>query len=432
MGLGTLGRGEADVRFLAEHGAIVTVTDIRDATHFTHVQSRLAEYPIRYVFGVHNPEDFDTADMILRNAGVRHDHPLLIRARSRGIPVRMDEGLFVTYAPRAKIIGITGTRGKTTTTHLIAHALQRAGRAVAIGGNVAQGATLPLLRVYDQDPNTVLVLEMSSWQLQDWDTLQYSPPVAVFTSFYRDHMDYYRGQVDDYLRDKTAIFRHQGPQDTCIAVVTDPLQESALREAPGSTITIRPPVRRREIWAPGEDNQCHAACAALVLQKEGLEETDINAALENFPGVKGRREVLGSRDGHLVVNDSASTTPDATEAALRAYAPSPVCLIMGGRSKTLSIKSLMSAIQELAPVIVLLSAHTEGTDSGTDEMAQSLQKRSYPYHGPYHSVPECFHAAIRVAQPGSSIIFSPGMASFGAFAHAYERDEIFRHVFQAS
>src|SRR3989338_3477838 len=218
MGLGLLGRGLGDAIFLAQNGAQLIVTDIRDEKMLASSLAKLKRYKdIRYTLGGHTFEDFRNRDFILKAAGVPLDSPYIAEAKKNGIPIEMDASLFAKLMPKGvTLVGVTGTRGKSTVTALIyeilsssapfqrgsAESSRRRGivkgqrlkvkgsLAVFRGGNLVSEATLPLLeKVKSGD---IVVLELDSWQLQGFHDAKLSPQVAVFTSFLDDHLVYYK------------------------------------------------------------------------------------------------------------------------------------------------------------------------------------------------------------------------------------------------
>jgi len=205
LGLGVLGRGSAITGFLARHGAILTVTDLKSKEELKPSLDKLAKYPnIRYVLGEHRMEDMTGADMVMRSPDVRYDSPYVLAARDVGVSVEMDASLFMKLMPAGvRVVGVTGTRGKSTVSYAIAHILEQAKSCkgnVYLAGNVRDGATLPLLaKVKEGD---IVVLELDSWQLQGFGESKRSPHVAVFTNLMRDHMNYYRGDMKRYAVDK--------------------------------------------------------------------------------------------------------------------------------------------------------------------------------------------------------------------------------------
>jgi len=216
LGLGLLGRGLGDVIFLAECGADLIVTDLKSEKELEPSLKKLRRFKnIRYTLGRHDPADFRGRDFILKAAGVPLDSQFIAEARKENTPVEMDASLFIKLAPPINFIGITGTRGKTTTTLLIFEILKAAEKKVYLGGNIKDAATLPLLAKVKK--GDYIVAELDSWQLQGFHDSKISPNVAVFTTFFDDHLIYYKGDSEKYFRDKEAIFRYQKSGDTLIA-----------------------------------------------------------------------------------------------------------------------------------------------------------------------------------------------------------------------
>jgi UDP-N-acetylmuramoylalanine--D-glutamate ligase len=190
MGLGLLGRGVGDARFLAQCGAELLVTDLKPATELRSSLEKLKAFPnITFHLGGHQLEDFRNRDLIIKAAGVPLNSPYVAEAKKNSIPVRMSADLFAQLAG-VPIVGVTGTRGKSTVTHLIAHVLKQVGKKVLLGGNVRGTSTLELLSQVTSD--TIAVLELDSWQLQGFGEAKMSPNVAVFTNLLADHQNYYQ------------------------------------------------------------------------------------------------------------------------------------------------------------------------------------------------------------------------------------------------
>ncbi|MDL1898946.1 UDP-N-acetylmuramoyl-L-alanine--D-glutamate ligase, partial [Anaerolineae bacterium CFX7] len=214
MGLGLHGGGLGVTRWLLKQGARVTVTDLKTADDLQPTLEQLREAEVEFVLGEHRARDFENADLIIRNPGVPRETPFLQIARERNIPVRMELGLFTELLPRgmAQVIGITGTKGKTTTTLMTGAILQRANPKTVIAGNLRVSA----LELLDQIDATVpVVLEMSSFQLEEFEELKRSPHIAALTNVYPDHLNRYR-DLDEYTWAKAQIFLHQQPRDFVI------------------------------------------------------------------------------------------------------------------------------------------------------------------------------------------------------------------------
>jgi UDP-N-acetylmuramoylalanine--D-glutamate ligase len=212
FGLGLLGSNLGLARFFASMGCPLRITDLKTAAILKPSLDALSDIKAEYSLGKHRPQDIDWADIIIRSASVPWEHPLLNRARDQHKPIHMDAELFLTYTPGVTVIGITGTRGKTTTTSLIFELLKQTGRQLILGGNVKDVCTLPLIRTIKDPQNTIAVLELSSWQLQAFHNAKISPSLAVLTNLYPDHLNVY-ANIDSYYADKQAIYCYQKPSD---------------------------------------------------------------------------------------------------------------------------------------------------------------------------------------------------------------------------
>ena len=214
MGLGLLGRGVGDAIFLAECGAKLTITDLKTKEQLKESLKKLFIFKnIKYTLGEHKLEDFQKADLVLKSAGVSLDSIYIKEARKNKIPVEMSGALLASLA-NLPVIGVTGTRGKSTTAHLIANILEVAGKKVILGGNIRGVSNLQLLKsVKNAD---IIVMELDSWQLQGFGEIKISPHIAVFTNFMPDHMNYYKDDMQTYFSDKSYIYKFQSKEDILV------------------------------------------------------------------------------------------------------------------------------------------------------------------------------------------------------------------------
>lgn len=417
MGLGLLGRGIGDARFLARLGAKVLVTDLKTKEELASSLAELQEFPnISYRLGGHKLEDFAGCDMVIKAAGAPLDSLYIAEARKQGIPVYMSTALFAKFAADAgaTLVGVTGTRGKSTTAQLIAHIVKTSEKKVLLGGNIRGISTLELLPQVTSD--TIIVLELDSWQLQGFGDLHISPHIAVFTNLLEDHLNYYKSDWAAYFWDKANIFTHQKSGDRLIvgAQVLGQIQKANPPVAP-----IVPPLLPEEwkLQLLGEHNRENAALACLALRMLGLNDDDIKKGMESFTPVEGRLQLAREVNGIKIYNDNNSTTPDATVAALKALDPEGrhhVVLIMGGADKGLDVSALRPAIHAHCKKVLLLSG------TGTERI------RSHTPDTPvFDSLKSALEAALSAASPGDSILFSPGFASFGMFTNEYDRNDAF-------
>lgn len=425
MGLGLLGRGVGDAQFLAECGADITVTDLKTDAQLYDSIERLKKFTnITFYLGGHSKEDFQNKDLILMAPSVPLDSIYIAEAKKNNIPVRMSADLFAEFA-QVPIVGITGTRGKSTVTHMIAHILKTAGKKILLGGNVRGVSTLSLLP--QVTPDTIAVLELDSWQLQGFREVRMSPQVAVFTTFFPDHMNYY-GTMEKYFADKANIFLNQAPEDTLILgeQVVPFVKEYGYEKKIPSHVVIAGSKNLPKQWKlqiPGEHNRYNAGLAAAAADALGIDTDTMCEALESFPGLEGRLEFLGEKNGVKMYNDNNSTTPEATIAALQALGNNKnVVLIVGGSDKNLELGELVKEINENCKSLIPLAG------SGTDRLLTSLMTSAtrLPFLGPFSSIEQAVKEALAHASPGDIVLFSPAFASFGMFINEYDRNDQFK------
>lgn len=421
LGLGLLGKRLGDVQFLSRMGAEVIVTDMKTAAELAPSIEALKGYKnITYVFGEHRYQDFENRDFILKGQGTSLNSPYIAHARSNGIAIEMDESLFAKLAPEVRIIGITGTRGKTYTTELIYHILKQAKKRVHLGGNIKGTAALPLLRKVQ--PGDFAVFELSSWQLQGFGEARISPEISVFTSFMPDHMNYYGNDIDLYFGDKAEIFNHQTHNDV---LIVRPAMRDLVMGKTRSKLVVALSSDIPHDWklkTPGEHTRENAACAIAVARHLKIPEAQIKKSVLSFKGVPGRLEFVRKHNGVSIYNDTCATTPEATVAGLKALAPlskdGKVILLAGGTDKALDVAALIPAISEYSKYTVLLSG------TGTDKLTTELSSKDISFTKE-SDLKNLVKQGVALAQEGDIILFSPAFASFGMFSNEYDRGEQF-------
>lgn len=421
MGLGLLGRGVGDARFLAEQGAELLVTDLKSESELAASVKELSGFPnVAFVLGEHRLEDFRDRDFILKAAGVPLDSPYIEEARKHGIPVKMSASWFMELAD-VPVVGVTGTRGKSTTTHMLHAILKEAGWHVLLGGNVRGVSTLALLpEVTDE---SIALFELDSWQLQGFGEAGLSPEVAVFTTFMRDHMNYYHDDMDAYLADKANIFLAQDAADTLIlgSQCAELVEEKYGDRIKAHTVIVGAHDFRSDwtLLVPGEHNRYDAALAVEAARALEVEDEAIARALASFPGVPGRLERIAVKDGVTFYNDTTATTPDATIVALEALGDKPLLLIMGGADKGLNASVLPDRVRNLKRVSLLAG-------TGTDRIRAAL-----PEAPVFASMIDAVRDAKAHAEEGDVVLLSPAFASFGMFKNEYDRGDAFTRAVEA-
>lgn len=444
MGLGLLGRGIGDAVFFAEAGAKLTVTDLKTEKELAVSLESLKKFKnIKYSLGGHKLEDFQTADMVVKAAGVPMDSPFILEAQKNNVPVIMSTTLFAEYTP-AKIIGITGTRGKSTVAYLLyeilsEHVDKNSGRKVLLGGNVLGVSTLELLR--KTSAGDIAVLELDSWQLQGFGDSHnaefpkkpqgFSPSIAVFTTFMTDHMNYYQNNMKRYFEDKANIYRFQDRDD--ILIVSEQVANYIKKfgPEPKSKMIIANTDDIPDSWKLkiiGEHNRLNVALAMRVALAIGVPEKTIKRVVENFKAVPGRLEIIRISKGVEFYNDTNSTTPEATIAGLKALATKYTVLIFGGANKELSPDELLKILPDYVKALVILPG------TGTDLMKSKLETMATGAKIPFifvKTMQEAVEEAVKLSESGDKILMSPAFASFGIFKNEYDRGDQFNACIKA-
>ncbi len=422
MGLGLLGRGVGDVKFLTEQEADLIVTDLKSEEQLeaslTELKNVLGDKynKITFVLGEHRLEDFKNRDFILKAAGVPLDSPYILEARNNNIPVEMGAALF-TSLTAATVVGITGTRGKSTVTHLLHDVLkegyEKQGKGkVFLGGNVRGLSTLHLLK--EAKKGDIAVLELDSWQLQGFGEKKISPHVAVFTTFLPDHMNYYKNDMDRYLDDKANIFRYQTENDIAVlgAQVSQIILSKYEIKSTFLTASVDDVSKEWKLLLPGDHNRYNAALAMKAAQALGVDIEVIRKVTESFKAVAGRLEFISEVRGVRIYNDNNATTPDATIVGLKAFGDKKnIILVMGGTDKGLDMSKLISEIKNHCKVVSFF--RETGTDKIKDELF-ALEKEGIKVIET-EDFSESVNKAFALAEKGDIFLFSPAFASFGRF-----------------
>jgi UDP-N-acetylmuramoylalanine--D-glutamate ligase len=418
MGLGLHGGGVGVAQYLAAQGATVSVTDLRDEETLRPSLDELAGLPLRYVLGRHEKEDFKSADLVVRNPAVPLESPYLKLAQESGAQVEMESSLFVTACPSAYVAGITGTKGKTTTTILLSAMLNAAGNHVVTAGNLRVSMLSQLAGI---TPDTRVVLELSSWQLEAFAPHAYSPPLGVVTNVLPDHLNRYDG-MDDYAAAKEIMVRYQQPADVAVLNQDNAYTGQMGARAPGRVVWFS----QRDVL-PGDATssalpahlRANIAAAAAAARAWGVNDAVAASALRDFNGVPHRQELVREWRGIRFINDTTATMPAATVVCIEAT-PGPKVLILGGADKRLNFTDLVQALRdrqhEIRGIVLL-----EG--SATDRLAAALP---LPIQGRYADLEQALEQTASLARSGDAVILSPGCASFGMFQHEFERGEAFR------
>ncbi len=421
FGLGLLGRGVSVAKLFCEIGCTVTVTDKKNSTQLRTSLQNLSKYNIRYTLGEHKREDIDQSEVIIRNPDVVWHHPLLERARKKNIPINMDTSLFAKYFP-GLLIGITGTRGKTTTTVLIYEMLKSTYKnEVILAGNATEKANCALLK--ETTIKTIAVAELSSWELEGFEAEQISPSISIVTNIYRDHLDHHRS-FSEYVRRKQAIFSNQKKNDTIILNRNNKWTKDMSKKVNSNIIWFDEQTlpENWQLKLIGLHNRENASAAYCVGKKLKVKISSIRNVFEQFKGVPHRLESIGYVNKVEFINDTTSTTPIATIKALQSMS-NPTILLVGGNTKNLPLRELTSQLGKRTKAIALLRG------SGSAELYELIKSdNNITIISEDRDFDETVWTAFKHADPGDSILLSPGFTSFSEFNNIFERGKRFREV----
>ncbi len=421
--------------FSSGYGATVTATDERPESELAETAAKLRAAGVKLELGGHSPESFLQQDLIVLSPGVPANLSALAAARAHNIPVWSEIELAWRFL-RGKLVAITGSNGKTTTTSLVAHILKTANIPVMVGGNIGT----PLLALVENSTDsTVTVAEISSFQLEIIESFR--PEIGVLLNLTPDHLDRH-ASFDEYASAKMRMFENQLERDAAVLNADDPEITRRMPSKPhifwfsrqkrvatgaflrddqiffrdeGSEVAL---ARREEIGLRGEHNieNVLAACAATYLA--GAEPAAIGLGVKTFKGVEHRLEFVAEISGVRFYNDSKATNVDAALKAIEAF-DGPLLVILGGKDKGSPYTPLREPLRERARLAILIGAAAE-------RIAQDLGDTVRTVHA--DTLERALHAAVENAQPGDTVLLAPACASFDQFENYEHRGRVFKEL----
>lgn len=389
-------------------------------------KEELVAHDIVFEEGKHSQETVLAADEVVKSPGIPDSAPIIQRIQKKGLPIIAEIELASRYT-QALLIGITGTNGKTTTTHLTYHLLQAAGLNVDMAGNVGSGFARKVLA----NKHDYYVLELSNFQLEGMYTCKLD--IACLLNITPDHLDRYHGQMEPYIQAKFRILQNMSAQEHCIYNHADPNIRAYLQQH--AMLPCQHPVSIQEYSTLADDalsiltasnfklqgphNWFNALVAVKVAQLLGIDATKIQAGLATFTGVPHRIEWITEIGGVPFYNDSKATNVAATYAALRSF-EKPIIWIAGGKDKGNDYAALQPLAKTRVRAMICL-----GKDNA--KISQAFQQVIAPIHET-QQVEEAVAIALALAQPEDVVLFSPACASFDLFKNFEERGECFKQA----
>jgi len=445
VGLGFFGGTIGLARYLVSQGAQVTITDLKSEAELHDSVQALAGLPVRLVLGRHEEADFTDVDAVFASPAVREDSPYLARARACGIPIDTEMNLFMRLCG-GTIIGITGSQGKTTTTSLIGAILRAANPHTWMGGNIGRSLLPEIDQIAPGDP---VVLELSSFQLEDVAEVRRSPRIALLLNLSPNHLDRH-GSMARYIAAKCQIFAYQDSADVAILNGDDPqvlalamhlrsqprffslghaVSDGAYLEGNRLLIARAGAVCEvchvADIPLLGRHNVANVLAAVAAADAWGVPPAVMREAIRVFPGVEHRLERVSVLCGVTFYNDSIATSPTATLAALQAI-PQPILLIAGGYDKGLPFEALGAAIARRVKGAFLIG-------KTAPQIARAIEAARLPGTPPppialCRGLQEALQEAWSAATSGDVVLLSPACASYDQFPNFVERGRLFKRL----
>jgi len=440
MGLGRFGGGVDVAKFAANAGAKVVITDLASAKKLSDSVDQLGEFPdIEYHLGSHDPADFKQADIVIVNPAVAPDNEFLELARKHNKFTTSQINIFFELCP-APIIGITGAAGKSTTAALTAHILRSAKQItnyqlpitnykhVWLSGNIGNE---PLLTRIDQiGPDDLVVLELSSFQIEQLAQIQKAPKVALLTNLTPNHLDRY-GTFATYCGAKENIFKFQKLDENCPAVSVFGAEDKIGAEwfekykDQAGRICIKFSAGdvseeiREQFGLPGRANLSNLAAALAIARHFSVNNEQIKSCLSEFKPLPHRLELVGQINGVRWYNDSKATTPQSAIASLEAF-EQPVIIIAGGYDKNLPFDEFGEKIAQNAKAAILIGQTAEKIAAAVRACPQTQPKIEF-----VDSLGEAVGSASRLAVGGDVVLLSPACASYDMFDNFEHRGQEF-------
>ena len=433
LGAGESGAGAAVLA--KKEGFDVFVSDMSKIAD--KYKKLLDDHQIAWEEGQHTEERILAADEIIKSPGIPDKAPMVAKAVEKGIPI-ISEIEFAGRYTQSKMICITGSNGKTTTTSLIYHIFRQAGYDAGLAGNIGRSLALQVA----EDPHEYYIIELSSFQLDNM--YKFRANIAILLNITPDHLDRYDNKMQNYTDAKMRIIQNQTPQDAFIYWADDPIISEELKKydikavlCPFSDVKKNGVIgyieegqykleyptpfnmEQESLSLTGRHNMYNSLAAGLAANIAGIKKEDIRRSLSDFPGVEHRLEKVCDVRGVHYVNDSKATNVDACWYALESM-KTKVVLIVGGKDKGNDYSPLMPLIKEKCSALVYLGADNQKLHDNFDQLGIPVRDT--------HSMKECMQACYELAQPGETVLLSPCCASFDLFKNMEDRGEQFKAI----
>lgn len=400
----------------------------------------LNDHHIQWEEGHHTEEKILSADEVIKSPGIPKEAPMIQRLIKQGTHI-ISEIEFAGRYTNSKMICITGSNGKTTTTSLIFHIFKDAGYDVGLAGNIGKSLALQIA----EEPHAYYIIELSSFQLDNM--YDFHANIAILLNITPDHLDRYEFKFENYADAKMRIIQNQTEEDSFIYWNDDPVIKKELEkfdvravQYPFSELkekgsigyieegqyTIEEPtpfnMEQESLSLTGKHNIYNSLAAGIASNISGIKKEDIRKSLSNFPGVEHRLEKVCKVAGVQYINDSKATNVDACWYALESMR-APTILIIGGKDKGNDYSAIKDLVKEKCVGLVYLGADNKKLHDNFDSLGIPTRDT--------HSMKECIEACYEMAKAGDTVLLSPCCASFDLFKNMEDRGEQFKTLVRA-
>lgn len=396
----------------------------------------LAQYEVAWEEGMHTEALIMNADEVIKSPGIPEEAPMVVKIKNAGIPI-ISEIEFAGRYTDAKMICITGSNGKTTTTSLIYHIFKKAGYNVGLAGNIGRSLAL---QIAEGKKYEYYVIELSSFQLDNM--YEFRANIAILLNITPDHLDRYQNSMQNYTDSKMRIVQNQTEQDAFVFWNDDPIIKEELKKygikakmcpfsiikkegmigyiADGKYVIEQPTpfnMEQEELSLRGKHNMYNTLAAGITAHLSGISDEKLRECLSDFEGVEHRLEKVARIGGVQYINDSKATNVDACWYALDSMT-TPTILIIGGKDKGNDYNAIKDLVKEKCAGLVYLGADNQKLHDFFDGMGIPVADT--------HSMKDCVEACNKMAKPGYTVLLSPCCASFDLFKNMEDRGEQFR------
>ena len=415
--LGAAESGAGAAVLAKKEGFDVFVSDM--GTIKDRYKKMLDEHGIEWEEGHHTEEKILSADEVIKSPGIPDEAPMIQKIIAKGIHI-ISEIEFAGRYTDSKMICITGSNGKTTTTSLIYHIFKAAGYDAGLAGNIGNSLALQVA----EDPHEYYIIELSSFQLDNM--YDFRANVAVLLNITPDHLDRYQNCMQNYVDAKMRIVQNQTEDDAFIYWNDDPIIKRELEKydikalrLPFSELKEPFNMEQEALSLTGKHNIYNSLAAGLASNVAGIKKEIIRKSLSDFPGVEHRLEKVTRVAGVEYINDSKATNVDACWYALESM-KTPTILIIGGKDKGNDYAPIMDLVKKKCAGIVYLGADNTKLHENFDNLGIPVRDT--------HSMKECVAACYEMAEPGMTVLLSPCCASFDLFKNMEDRGEQFKQL----